>query len=61
MVLSLPYLFYSYVGYSFPAFTGRKFTKIFIKPTWIWWTLKIILVYWILRNIPVPPFSWLAP
>lgn len=61
MVLSLPYLLYSYFCYSLPAFTGRKVTQIFIKPTWIWWTLKIILVYWILRNIPFPPFSWLAP
>ncbi|NET65307.1 MAG: DUF2752 domain-containing protein [Moorea sp. SIO1G6] len=61
MVLSLPYLIYSYICYSLPAFTGRKVSPIFIKPAWIWLMLKIILAYWILRNIPFPPFSWLAP
>ncbi|NEU83894.1 DUF2752 domain-containing protein [Nostoc sp. UIC 10630] len=61
MVLSLPYLLYSYICYSLPAFTRRKVTPIFIKSTWIWWTLKIILGYWILRNIPFFPFYWLAP
>ncbi|NEO67544.1 MAG: DUF2752 domain-containing protein [Moorea sp. SIO4G2] len=61
MVLSLPYLIYSYICYSLPAFTGRKVYQIFIKPAWIWWMLKIILAYWILRNIPFAPFSWLAP
>ena len=61
MVLSLPYLLYSYVCYSLPAFTRRKVKQVFIKPTWIWWTLRIILSYWILRNIPFAPFSWLAP
>jgi hypothetical protein len=61
MVLSLPYLLYSYVCYSLPAFTKRKVKQVFIKSTWIWWTLRIILSYWILRNIPFAPFSWLAP
>ncbi|NEO96316.1 MAG: DUF2752 domain-containing protein, partial [Moorea sp. SIO3G5] len=61
MVLSLPYLIYSYICYSLPVFTGRKVSQIFIKPAWIWWMLKIILAYWILRNIPFAPFSWLAP
>lgn len=61
MIASLPYLFYSYVCYSLPAFTGSYVKAIFIQPSWIWWTLRIILIYWVLRNIPFPPFSWLAP
>ena len=61
MVLSLPYLIYSYICYSLPAFTGRKVRSFFIQPNWIWWILKIILAYWLLRNIPYPPFDWLAP
>lgn len=61
MLLSLPYLIYSYVRYSLPAFTNYKVRPLFIQPNWIWWIVKITLAYWILRNIPFVPFSFLAP
>lgn len=61
MMVAMPYLIYSYVSYSAPVILGVKVPQIFIKPNWIWLILKIILVYWVLRNIPVAPFSWLAP
>ncbi|NEQ72154.1 MAG: DUF2752 domain-containing protein [Okeania sp. SIO2C9] len=61
MVLSLPYLFYSYLSYSLPVITGHKIPKIYVRSSVIWWLLKIVLAYWILRNIPFPPFSLLAP
>ncbi|OUL35915.1 hypothetical protein BV372_09335 [Nostoc sp. T09] len=61
MMLAMPYLVYSYVCYSAPIIIGAKIPQIFIKPAWIWLVLKIILGYWVLRNIPFAPFSWLAP
>jgi hypothetical protein len=61
MILAMPYLVYSYLCYSAPVILGQKIPQVFIKPAWIWLTLKIILVYWVLRNIPFAPFSWLAP
>ncbi|MDZ7963042.1 MAG: DUF2752 domain-containing protein [Aulosira sp. DedQUE10] len=61
MMLAMPYLLYSYVSYSAPVILGEKIPQVFIKPTWIWLVLKIILGYWVLRNIPFAPFSWLAP
>jgi uncharacterized membrane protein len=31
-------------------------------PNWVYWGIAISFVlYWILRNIPVIPFCWLAP
>ena len=39
----------------------------FLKPTWFcnrwmpWITLGIIVSYGIVRNIPMWPFTWLAP
>ncbi|BAY60375.1 hypothetical protein NIES22_04340 [Calothrix brevissima NIES-22] len=61
MMVAMPYLIYSYVSYSAPVILGVKVPQIFIKPNWIWLILKIILGYWVLRNIPFAPFSWLAP
>jgi Protein of unknown function (DUF2752) len=61
MMFAMPYLIYSYVSYSAPVILGQKIPQIFIKPNWIWLMLKIILGYWVLRNIPFAPFSWLAP
>jgi hypothetical protein len=61
MVIAAPYLIYSYICYSAPVILGSKVPKIFIQPNWIWLTLKIILAYWVLRNLPFAPFSWLAP
>ncbi|MBD2430520.1 DUF2752 domain-containing protein [Fischerella sp. FACHB-380] len=61
MVISLPYLIYSYIAYSAPVIFGQKIPQIFIKSNWIWMILKVILAYWVLRNLPFAPFSWLAP
>jgi hypothetical protein len=61
MLLAMPYLIYSYVSYSAPVILGQKIPQLFIKPDWIWLVLKVIIAYWVVRNIPFAPFSWLAP
>jgi Protein of unknown function (DUF2752) len=33
----------------------------FIPAFWIWTLLAVILLYWVLRNIPCQPFTLLAP
>jgi hypothetical protein len=61
MVLTLPYLIYSFISYTSPVILNVKIPQMSIKAEWIWWLLKIVLAYWVLRNIPFAPFSWLAP
>ncbi|MGB6297362.1 MAG: DUF2752 domain-containing protein [Rivularia sp. (in: cyanobacteria)] len=61
MVLLLPFMFYSYISYTMEVFTGRSLYKPFIHPKLIWCLVYVIIAYWVLRNIPVEPFSWLAP
>lgn len=61
MVLATPYLIYSFISYTSPVILGHKIPQVYVKPAWIWWFLKIVLAYWVLRNIPVAPFKWLAP
>ncbi|MCM1985153.1 DUF2752 domain-containing protein [Lyngbya confervoides] len=61
MILALPYLVYSYCCYAAPVIIRRKLPRLFLKPHWINWILKLVLAYWVLRNIPLWPFTWLAP
>lgn len=61
MVLSLPFMSYSYASYVLRVMTGQGLPSVFIKPIWIWRLLAVIIGYWILRNIPMAPFSYLAP
>jgi hypothetical protein len=61
MVVASPYLIYSYACYVSPVFFRRKLPRLSIPPQWIKGILVVILAYWVLRNIPVFPFSWLAP
>jgi hypothetical protein len=61
MMLSLPFLTYSYISYGVEAIKGKPLFRIFIPAKWIWFLLEMIVAYWIVRNIPIAPFSWLAP
>lgn len=61
MVLSLPFISYFFASRAMLAFVGRPLKTFFLRPELIWALLGIILAYWILRNVPVYPFSLLAP
>jgi hypothetical protein len=32
-----------------------------VRPVWIWTMLAVLVVFGVLRNLPWPPFIWLAP
>jgi hypothetical protein len=65
MVLCIPFLAYAYLAFAarvcFPeaAWTNPRRTP--IKAVWIWSLLVVILLYWVLRNLPLSPFTSLAP
>jgi hypothetical protein len=61
MVLLLPFVAYFLASHAMLALTGRPLKKFFVRPAWIWALLGVVLVYWLLRNIPVYPFVLLAP
>lgn len=62
MVLSLPFVIYLLVSQLHISIGGRLLFKrvLFRKPFYIS-LLTAIFFYWILRNIPIYPFSVLAP
>jgi hypothetical protein len=61
MVLLLPFVAYFLASHAVLAVTGRPLRKFFVRPALIWTLLGIILVYWLLRNLPGYPFTLLAP
>lgn len=61
MVLSLPFFGYTFVSYALVAVRGRGLPKPFIRPVFLKAILWIYIAFWILRNIPVYPFTLLSP
>jgi hypothetical protein len=61
MILSLPFIGYYFISHATLAAVGRPLRTVFVRPVLIWALLEVILAYWVLRNIPIYPFSVLAP
>ena len=65
MVLCVPFLAYAYLAFAarscFPQAAWANPRRAPIKAAWIWSLVAVILLYWILRNLPFSPFMWLAP
>jgi uncharacterized membrane protein (GlpM family) len=54
MISFLPFMGWSLIQQA----RGRQ---ILTRPIWIWTILAVILIFWVLRNIPVYPLTLLAP
>ena len=61
MMVSVPFVGYFFVSRATLAVAGRPLRDVFVRPVLIRALLGVILAYGILRNIPVHPFSLLAP
>jgi hypothetical protein len=61
MVLSLPFVAFSIIKYITAGILGRAERRIFIPSVFIWSLLGVIILFWILRNLPYYPFTLLAP
>ncbi len=61
MVLSLLFIGYHGVSQAKLVAPGQPLRQVFVRSCWIWGLLCLIFVYGVLRNIPVYPFSLLAP
>jgi len=58
-ILFLPLIIFFILAFSL----GRKHpsTSFIYKPIFSFTVIIVIVSFWVLRNIPVTPFSWLAP
>ncbi|MDH7601242.1 MAG: DUF2752 domain-containing protein [Armatimonadota bacterium] len=60
-VFAIPIPLYDIVFRSAAAALGRDARPLGISPFGGWAILAIIVLYWIFRNVPVYPFTLLAP
>jgi Protein of unknown function (DUF2752) len=56
MVLSLPFLLYALVRYTYSAVSGRPLQKHYLAPKYLWMLLAVIVSFWIFRNTRFYPF-----
>ena len=61
MMLSLPFVAYSFMSKLAREVRGRALPSVFVPSGWIWAFFVLVISFWVLRNIPGYPFSWLAP
>lgn len=57
--LILPVLGYALVTELFPALANNQRTD--RRPTASWALLALLMIFWVIRNIPTYPFTLLAP
>jgi len=61
MIISLPFLMFYLVLASAFTVLEKPLPVIHLSSEWIWAVFGLIIAYWVLRNIPVFPFTILAP
>jgi hypothetical protein len=61
LILSLPPLAYAVISTKWPRLRTRWIDRLTSRPAWPWTLLIIVLLYWLLRNVPFAPFTSLAP
>jgi hypothetical protein len=60
-MLALPFLTYALMESGLSLSTGLHLPRVFVPAPLIWALLGSIVAFGILRNVPVHPFSLLAP
>lgn len=61
MVAALPFVLYFLVSLARSVWTGEHFPGATLLSATGWWLVAAIVLFTILRNLPVEPFAWLAP
>jgi hypothetical protein len=60
-VVLLPFLAYGLVSQALSEIRGRGLPRLFLPAAWIRALCAVIILFGILRNLPVHPFDLLAP
>jgi hypothetical protein len=64
MVLALPFLAAAFIRYTRHVFGWRDsggHRRRVLPAAWIWALFGLVVAYSVLRNLPIRPFTWLAP
>ena len=60
-ILFFPFIGYGLVSHAFLVWRGRGLPGIFLPAVWIRVMCGVIVLFGVLRNLPVHPFNMLAP
>ena len=60
-MLALPIIGYAFVSALLLTTWGKRLPSAFIHPVLIWGLLAAVVTFWVLRNVPMYPFTALAP
>ena len=60
-MLMLPIIGYAFVSALLAATWDRRLPTVFVHPALIWGLLGAVAAFWALRNVPLFPFTVLAP
>lgn len=60
-MIAMPFIAYAFLGAVLWSAWGKRLPTVFVHPALIWGLLAAVLAFWILRNVPVFPFTVLAP
>jgi hypothetical protein len=61
MMLALPFVVVALALRAWAVLAGKPYRSHRVPARWIWGLLAVIMLYWVLRNIPVHPFTLMAP
>jgi hypothetical protein len=61
LVLCLPPLAYAMLASQLHWFRCARTERLRQSSIWPWIMVGIVSLFWLLRNLPYPAFSWLAP
>ena len=60
-MLALPVIGYAFLVTLLSTTWGKRLPTVFVHPALIWGLLVAVVAFWVLRNVPVYPFTVLAP
>jgi hypothetical protein len=61
-VLFVPTLVLAWLSVGFAGIRGREPPRMWNLPRWVGWAIGVMFgLFWLLRNLPVESFSWMAP
>ena len=61
MILCLPFVLYGLTSHALIILRGRGLPGVFLPAVWIRVLCGVIVLYGVLRNVPMHPFDLLAP
>ena len=61
MVVMLPLIGYAFLSFALVGVRGRGLPRVFVPSLLINLLFWVVMAFWVLRNVPVYPFSLLAP